>query len=723
MQSLPTHIGIVLVVALTGALPACSPGPEESGGSKEPGVRFRNVLESTEFVGDEACFDCHEDEYTGYQSHGMARSYYALTGENRLEATDGVAIEDPSSDLIYTVVESDGSLYQEEFERGEDGTRQNVIRRRMDYVVGSGGAARTYLTDNNGRLYQLPLTWYTQTDRWDFSPGYRIVNHRFTRLVPDRGMACHNSYPESVPFVEGKYARVPDGIGCERCHGPGALHVEERLEVPEPASEIDDSIVNPAYLSINLRLDVCQQCHLHTTVSMLREGEEPFGFRPSHSLASHVSLFALQKDGSDEQIDVISHADRMRQSVCFLASSGTSATLECTTCHDPHAGFRDLGPGYFNESCIGCHAIEALRSRLSNADVASSHEENSNCIDCHMPKVEADDAPHASFTDHKIRVVRRDERPATQTSDLAIELRPYFDRDRESADGSVYENMALVIYGRQTGRSDLIRKGTEELMAILETDTTRGEAHFLAGLGSHALGDAETAIPFLETAVRRAPNDSERLNALAQAYESAGRSAITIGRLYRRALAVQPASADIRVNYGRFLQARERFEDAETQYKLAIDENPWLTVAWHNLGTLQLATGDREAAAATFRETLRLDPLYTDAMGNLAALNAIDGNDAAAELLFVRAVNVAPGDRNALGNLGAYRLNQGRLDEAIELLDRAVAADSTFADGLANLALAYFRSDNPGRARVMAMRALDIDPSSELDRQVLTATE
>ncbi len=235
-----------------------------------------------------------------------------------------------------------------------------------------------------------------------------------------------------MPFVEGKYARVPNGIGCERCHGPGALHVEERLEVPEPASEIDDSIVNPAHLPIDLRLDVCQQCHLHTTVSMLREGEGPFGYRPSHSLASHVSLFALQKDGSDEQIDVISHADRMRQSACFLTTSGTAAPLECTTCHDPHAGFRDLGPGYFNESCIGCHAVEALQSRLSNPDAVSSHEANSNCIDCHMPKVEAEDAPHASFTDHKIRVVRRDERPVTQTGDLAIELRPYFDRDRES---------------------------------------------------------------------------------------------------------------------------------------------------------------------------------------------------------------------------------------------------------------------------------------------------
>ena len=72
----------------------------------------------------------------------------------------------------------------------------------MDYVVGSGSAARTYLTEENGRLYELPLAWYTQSrtnpeqgatvgeagsgGHWGFSPGYAESNARFGRTIPER---------------------------------------------------------------------------------------------------------------------------------------------------------------------------------------------------------------------------------------------------------------------------------------------------------------------------------------------------------------------------------------------------------------------------------------------------------------------------------------------------------------------------------------------------------
>ena len=82
----------------------------------------------------------------------------------------------------------------------------------MDYVTGSGNVARTYFTDENGRLFQLPLTWYSEHG-WDFSPGYRVSNARFDRVMPDRCVACHSSYPNPLPFVEGKYAEVRAGTG------------------------------------------------------------------------------------------------------------------------------------------------------------------------------------------------------------------------------------------------------------------------------------------------------------------------------------------------------------------------------------------------------------------------------------------------------------------------------------------------------------------------------
>ena len=38
-------------------------------------------------------------------------------------------------------------------------------------------------------------------------------------------MTCHNSFPHFTLGSENKYQNVPSGIDCERCHGPGELHV------------------------------------------------------------------------------------------------------------------------------------------------------------------------------------------------------------------------------------------------------------------------------------------------------------------------------------------------------------------------------------------------------------------------------------------------------------------------------------------------------------------
>jgi hypothetical protein len=49
--------------------------------------------------------------------------------------------------------------------------------------------------------------------------------------------------------------------------------VKERAAGPKSDSAYDNTIVNPARLPLARRLDVCEQCHVHTAVSVLREGE------------------------------------------------------------------------------------------------------------------------------------------------------------------------------------------------------------------------------------------------------------------------------------------------------------------------------------------------------------------------------------------------------------------------------------------------------------------
>src|SRR2546426_5301569 len=151
----------------------------------------------------------------------------------------------------------------------------------VQFVLGSGTNGKSYLIGSDGYLFQSPISWYAQKKIWDLSPGFGNLYPR-QRPITAECLFCHcnralpeehslNHYRE--PIFEGY------SIGCERCHGPGELHVkkQERNEPPEGA---DDSIVNPARLPPALREAVCQQCHLLAENRILPPDRQAFDYRP-----------------------------------------------------------------------------------------------------------------------------------------------------------------------------------------------------------------------------------------------------------------------------------------------------------------------------------------------------------------------------------------------------------------------------------------------------------
>lgn len=684
-------------------------------------ARFRNVADSTvAYVGDRACASCHEDLWASYQSHGMARSMGDVGDSTFVGvALDGPAVVDSATGLSYRIVRTDAGVAQEETDPSDPAHR---LVREMTHVVGSGhGAAQTYLAKVGTRYVELPLTWYVQSQRWDFSPGYEVQNARFDRVVNDRCIACHNSYPTPVAHTNDQFTAMPSGVGCERCHGPGALHVDARLASEQAPDSVDWTIVNPKHLSPARRLDVCQQCHLQGTVMLLRDGETPYSFRPGQAFEAHQALFSTVASTGQEggTIGVISHAERMQQSACYLETQAAPRPLECTTCHNPHEGFRDKGPAYFNGTCQTCHAPAALAARVT-PESRPDHTPAANCVACHMPKV-ASEAPHSSFTDHRIRVVRETVTPDDGTAlGGTVELVPYFADDRDAAGvAAIYRAMAYVVYGRQRGDTGALARGEQELAALLaDAPDAHGEAHFLLGFARLQQGRPADAVGPLETAVRLGPGIPERLNALAQAYEAAGRVA-EAGPQYEAALRIQPALASIRVNYGRWLDAGGRTGEATAAYRAAIAEYPWLAAAHYNLGTALLRAGDLVGGEASLREALGLDPRNALARGNLGALYAGSGRTALARTQFEAAVRAAPTDATALANLGAFFLNENDLARAEPLLTRAVAANPQHADALVNLALVLAKTGRLGEAAQRAQQALAARPGDPRAQQLL----
>ncbi len=684
-------------------------------------LQFLNLRDGVEFVGDVACFDCHEDEYHGFNEHGMSRSMYKLTAETAVELFGSEIVVDSVSGLRYQTVSSDSGYFMLEFLLDTHGNRVHELWREMEYVVGSGTSARTYLSEQDGWFYELPVTWYTQQARWDFSPGYRVANKRFERKMADRCVVCHNSYPTPVAQTNGMYSEMPLGIGCERCHGPGGLHVSERLSSSEAPGDYDATIVNPVHLTLERRLDVCQQCHQNASVSLLRDGRTAYDFRPSERLSDYVAFFQAHETTDSGDIGVISHADRLKLSACFLDSITLETPLECTTCHDPHDGFRDKGPEYFNETCTSCHG-EGRLAQLNASDALDTHSLDANCIECHMPQTDVIEAPHSAFTDHWIRVVTDDSDTQPQAAHDDIFMTAYFEQDQSGEeDADLYEGMAYITRGFQEGEQDLMLKGIDILGLAFDDGHKMSEALYLHGYANVLLSQYDAAIPTLEESVRLEPRKTERLNTLAQAYEGAGRDPQRIESLYREALRIQPLLSDVRINYGRFLETRNRVDEAITQYQEVIRSESWNALGFYNLGTAMLRQGELEKAESNLQAAIRLDPFHGGALSNLGLVQLQQGRDTQALQTLETAVERNPEHAEALENLGTLLLNSELLPGAIDMLSRATQANPRSANAFAKLGLAYFRSDNYADARLSAQKALQLNPSHPLATQIIEA--
>ena len=91
-----------------------------------------------------------------------------------------------------------------------------------------------------------------------------------------------------------------------------------------------------------------------------------------------------------------------------------------------------------------------------------------------------------------------------------------------------------------------------------------------------------------------------------------------------------------------------------------------------NLGTLYFRTGNRPAAAAAYREAIRLDPHHAPTQHDLGVvLHAMGRPDEAAQALR-RATELAPTDPENYFKLGSLALERGQSEAALEDLGRAV---------------------------------------------------
>jgi hypothetical protein len=358
---------------------------------------------------------------------------------------------------------------------------------------------------------------------------------------------------ESLDNSPQKMAFLTAAIDCERCHGPGGLHVARREGSGGkslPDGETDLTIVHPGRLDRRRGEDICMQCHLHSAATVERPGRQPGQFRPGDRLEDYVVHFARRSAG--QQMDVTGHGEQMRLSRCYTASE----SFTCTTCHNPHEQVPEAQrEKWYRSRCLECHAEQACRVPVTERLVKSATD---NCVSCHMPRGPTE-IPHFAFTHHRVGIHPSGEvagRKENQLDELAAMDEPEglteHERKRnlglaflqysDTADGeafsSQYQQQARSLLASLTRRDSEVAAalarlswGQDSRMTLKMADEVdadpqaspdaRATASFTRGATLFQQGRTEQAIPWLERAVAAKPMSDIWLM-LSRCYERQG---------------------------------------------------------------------------------------------------------------------------------------------------------------------------------------------------------
>ncbi|MBW3596509.1 MAG: cytochrome c family protein [Planctomycetes bacterium] len=324
------------------------------------------------FVRPQVCAECHPEKYEGLKG----TAHYRTSSEASLETILGEfggkrgRLETRDPHLHFEMVADAERLRQCVIVQ----SRGEVYRhcQPFDLVVGSGNHGQSYLYWRGDELYQLPVSYFSESDSWINSPGlYRDGTADFARGIAHRCLDCHATFFAAAPGADIRYDREKYilGVTCVRCHGAGWAHVQYHRTHPRDASP--RYIVHPGKLPRDRANEVCAQCHSGVGTLL----GPAFAYHPGDPLDAHLHLEAGVDDPTNDDPHAANQLARLMRSRCFQESE----SLTCAVCHDPHRQERgDLKT--FALRCGKCH-----QSGDCTAPGTSQAPLKDYCIECHMP--------------------------------------------------------------------------------------------------------------------------------------------------------------------------------------------------------------------------------------------------------------------------------------------------------------------------------------------------
>ena len=335
---------------------------------------------SAAYVGSDKCEKCHEEIYARWYKTPMAN-----------------IVRDPREHP---------ELIAPGFAHNNVG---NFDVKQVAFVYGSIWKQR-YFTKVGDDYFPLPVQWDVGTHQWlkyqvpatggDWWAQYYPPDnmHRPTGPTCD---GCH-----SVGYDIHTKQVAEWNVGCERCHGPGSVHVER------PTRE---NIVNPAAMDSIAASDTCIQCHSQGRPRTIpidgKYYDWPVGYQVGLRLQDFWQLDPCAFGETNFLFfpDCTAHKNRM-QGNDFVQSLMYRRGITCFTCHDVH------GTGNYaqlrkpaDKLCLDCHGPGSPNGPHAATIAEHTHHRDgsvgSQCVACHMPQIEGEGVPGAFVHAHTFRFI------------------------------------------------------------------------------------------------------------------------------------------------------------------------------------------------------------------------------------------------------------------------------------------------------------------------------
>ncbi len=619
---------LLLAVSITFTAHMCGKLSDETDNSS---LLYLNHHDTVDYVGMNTCLQCHTDKHT-FKHTGMGQSFdLAHPSKSSAVFSPAPHVYDTFLDLHYTAYWRDSSLWMLEY-RLNGADTIHALEQRIDFIVGSGQHTNSHLFLVNDMVFQAPMTWYAQMKKWDLPPGFENGNNsRFSRMIDLECMSCHNSMPQMVEASDRSFDQIGRGIDCERCHGPGELHVHLRQRGQSAIDEdgIDRSIVHPGKLSWERQIDLCQRCHLQG-LNLLKPGKSFADFRPGMPLRDVFEIYLPHFQGGKGKFDMANHAQRLQMSACFQ-SVADKGGITCISCHNPHLSVKVTGKGVFNEACMKCHQYDAC-----SAPMAERAEKEDYCASCHMPSTGADDIPHVTVHDHYIR------KPLRKKEFQQLGMLAGLYSVNNSNPRNIDRLRAYLAYYEKFDKNEFYLNEAQKILNIGGVDEIIHYYYLKADFMkvrslSEAYLNEEKHLPWtcyrLGEAMLQSNQITDAVYWLSKAADG------------------KPDSYEFMTKKGIALAENRRIEDAKAAFQNALKVNPNYALAMNNLATIYMEQKHWNEAILCLEKCIALHPDNLNALENLLSLYAFSGKPTRAIQVAKRILQLQPENKIATESL------------------------------------------------------------------------